>query len=153
VARESFRIGRGRAWGVVMVDDSLTIWRQGRLLARESRLMKSLRPFHITTRGAARLGLWLLVGGGVAFYAPTLRERLTKPSAKVDTSLDDAIAATIRNGEWRYAPTPPGETMRENARRALPNGPLMRENALFALPDSALLSYEASKRRPDQDDA
>ena len=34
--------------------------------------MKSLRPFHITTRGAARLGLFLLVGGGAAFYAPTL---------------------------------------------------------------------------------
>ncbi|MGA3062015.1 MAG: lytic transglycosylase domain-containing protein [Methylocystis sp.] len=114
--------------------------------------MKSLRPFHITTRGAARLGLWLLVGGGVAFYSPTLRERLTKPSAKVDHGLDDAIAATIRNGEWRYAPTPPGETMRGNARGALPDGPSMRENALFAPPDSALLSYEASKPRPDQDD-
>ena len=115
--------------------------------------MKSLRPFHITTRGAARLGLFLLVGGGAAFYAPTLRERLTKPSAKIDIGLDDAIAATIRNGEWRYAPTPPGETMRENARGALPDGPLMRENALFAPPDSGLLSYEASKPRLDQDDA
>ncbi|MGC1859989.1 MAG: hypothetical protein WA733_02400, partial [Methylocystis sp.] len=115
--------------------------------------MKSLRPFHITTRGAARLGLFLLVGGGVAFYAPTLRERLTKPSAKIDIGLDDAIAATIRNGEWRYAPTPPGQTMRENARGALPDRPLMRENALFAPPDSGLLSYEASKPRLDQDDA
>ncbi len=63
VARETFGISRGRAWEVVMVDDSLTIWRQGRLLARESRLMKSLRPFHITTRDAARLGL-LLAGRG-----------------------------------------------------------------------------------------
>ncbi len=82
--------------------------------------MTSLRPFRITTRGAARLGLWLLVGGGAAFYAPTLRERLTNPSAKIDIGLDDAIAATIRNGEWRYAPVPLGEMTRENARWRAP---------------------------------
>ena len=115
--------------------------------------MRCLRPFHITTRGAARAGLCLLIGGGTAFYAPNLRERLTNSSAKIDISLDDAIAATIRNGEWRYAPAPLGGTMRENARGALPDDPFMRENALFAQPDSALLSYEASKPRPDPDDA
>jgi len=88
----------------------------------------------------------------VAFYSPTLRERLTKPSAKVDHGLDDAIAATIRNGELAIRAHPTGETMRGNARGVLPDGPSMRENALFAPPDSALLSYEASKPRPDQDD-
>jgi soluble lytic murein transglycosylase len=94
-----------------------------------------------------------LVAVGAASYAPTLRVWLSKLPAKADNNLDEAVATTIRTGEWRSAPVSLEQALREIAQNALPQGPFMRENALFALPDSALLSYESAKAQPELEEA